>query len=123
MGNHRDIGFITQQVTRWLNLSSLVPMLIMWWNMRTDRAAESDRARLIRTCTWIIIAACQAGLFVAHPWVSRLLDTTRHHILDHDRFEVRHNIYETIVTVQWVAAMAHIWVTLQGWRVRDVNTF
>ena len=41
---------------------------------------------------------------------------------DFDAFEVRHAVYEGIVTVQWTAALIHAWLAIVTWRIRDRAT-
>src|SRR6266436_3517580 len=36
LGNHREVGFITQQVTMWLTMSGFVPLLVLLGNMVGD---------------------------------------------------------------------------------------
>jgi len=119
LGNHRDVGFITQQVTIWLNLSASVPILVLLWNLIADRAFTRGRLRYGLVGTWIMMVVSQIALFVAHAWMTRILDLPKHSIREFDTFELRHNIYEGIVTVQWVAALLHLWLALMVWRIRD----
>lgn len=119
LGRHRDVGFITQQVTLWLNLTGTVPLGIFLWNLIADQKLAFGWRRKLFQGSWILMAATQAGLFVSHAWLGGILDASKHRILDTDSFEFRHGVYETLVTILWVTALVHAWLTLQLWQVRD----
>jgi hypothetical protein len=121
LGKHRDVGFITQQVTFWLNLTGIIPLLVFFWNLVADRKLALRWRRHLFVGTWLVMASTQAALFSSHAWLGGILDSSKHRILDADSFEFRHGLYETLVTIQWVAALAHAWVSLQLWQVRDQN--
>jgi hypothetical protein len=65
------------------------------------------------------MAAAHAGLFISHSWLSKVLDTIHHRILDSDGFEFRHGVYETFVTTQWLAALLLAWLLLRFWIAND----
>jgi len=119
LGGHRDAGLITQQVTVWLNLSGLVPLIVLLGNLVADWKFATRRLRYGLTSTWVLMVVSHVGLFVAHSWVTQILDIPQHRILHFDIFELRHGVYEGIVTVQWVAALIHAWLALTTWRIRD----
>jgi len=119
LGNHRDVGFITQQVTIWLNLSGLVPLLVLLWNLIADWGFARRWFRYGLAGTWALMLVSHFGLFAAHSWVTRILDVPNHRIHDFDGFEARHAVYEGIVTIQWIAALTHAWLALMTWRIRD----
>jgi len=111
LGNHREVGFITQRVTIWLNL--LLGNLIADWRF----ARRWPRYGLIGT--WVVMLVSHLGLFIAHSWVTQALDLSHHRIPDFSAFELRHGVYEGLVTIQWVAALIHAWLALMTWRIRD----
>jgi len=119
LGNHRDVGFITQQVTIWLNLSGFVPLLVLLWNLIADWGFARRWFRYGLAGTWALMLVSHFGLFAAHSWVTRILDVPNHRIHDFDGFEARHAVYEGIVTIQWIAALTHAWLALMTWRIRD----
>jgi len=119
LGNHREVGFITQQVTMWLNLSGFVPLLVLLGNMVGDWGFARRWLRFGLAGTWILMLVSHLGLFAAHSWVTQILDIPHHRILQFDSFEVRHAVYEGIVTIQWTAALVHAWLAMMAWRIRD----
>lgn len=108
LGSHLRQGFITQQVSQWLNLSGLIALAILTWNM----LAEWDRAgRLIRialSVSMIAMIAIQAELFILHPFLDRLLDVRARQIIDEDRFDFLHRVYLMSSTVQWCFGLLHV---------------
>ena len=119
LGNHREVGFITQQVTMWLNLSGFVPLLVLLGNMVGDWGFARRWLRFGLAGTWVLVLVSHLGLFAAHSWVTQILDIPHHRILQFDSFEVRHAVYEGIVTIQWTAALLHVWLAIMTWRIRD----
>jgi hypothetical protein len=121
LGSHRDVGFITQQVTHWLNLSGLVPIGILFWNLKSEWPGTAMGLRKLLATSLAVVVVCQLGLFLAHAWVSHALDSQHHHILDDDSFRMRHGTYETIVTIQWIAVLLQTWLALRIWKERDLR--
>jgi hypothetical protein len=122
LGNHHDVGFITQKVTYWLNLSGLLPIAVLFWNLKVEWATASKWPRRLLLFTWAVIVFCQFGLFTAHGWLGQVLDRQHHRIIDYDTFQIRHNIYEAIVTVQWLAALVHTWFAVRTWKQSDLGS-
>jgi hypothetical protein len=107
--NHLKQGFITQQVTRWLNIAGAVALPIMLWN---TAAIWSESGRLARTAllaTWLVMMLVQVELFVLHPMMDRLLDIRPRAVLDDERFDFLHQAYLTSSSVQWATGLLHIW--------------
>ena len=119
LGNHRDVGFITQQVTYWLNLTGIVALLLSLWNIASVLPMARRRMRFLLVGTWFVMAATHAALFISHSWLSAILDIDHHRIIDSDLFEFRHGVYETFVTIQWIAALLQMWLFLQLWQASD----
>jgi len=114
LGGHVRQGFITQQVTGWLNLAGLVALPILLWNAL---AVWSTRGRWVRwtlAATWGFMAAVQVELFLLHPALDRLLDQQAREILDYDRFDMLHRIYLISSSVQWAAGILHVWCAVAG---------
>ena len=116
LGTERTVGFITQQVTGWLNLIGTAALLYCLWNLRVERRGLPAPLRSWLAWTWLAMALCQAGLFVTHHFLDGLLQPAGRTIHDFDRFQVLHQMYLVFATVQWLAALLHIWKTLDAWR-------
>jgi hypothetical protein len=115
----RDTGFITQQVTRWLNLIGTGVLLILVWLLAAGWKKQPPRLRLGLAATWVVMALAQAGLFMTHPLIDRFLEAQGHKLHHFEQFEKMHTVYLVFATVQWSAALLQIWFMLMVWRVQD----
>jgi hypothetical protein len=59
------------------------------------------------------MAVVQIELILLHPALDRLLGPQAK-VLDYDRFDILHRIYLMSSTVQWGAAIVHIWCDVAG---------
>jgi hypothetical protein len=119
LASQRDAGFITQQVTRWLNLIGVGVLLALLWLWAAGWKARSARLRFWLAATWVIMALMQVCLFVTHPLIDQFLDAQKHRIHQYEQFDQMHTVYLVFATVQWSAAMLQIWLMLLGWRMQD----
>lgn len=111
---HVKQGFITQQVTGWLNLSGAVALPILLWNTLAIWSARGAWARWALAVTWAVMVVVQAELFLLHPSLDRLLDPQARAVLDYDRFDLLHRVYLTSSTAQWAAGLLHVWCAVAG---------
>ncbi len=119
LASERDAGFITQQVTRWLNLIG-AGVLVVLAGLLAERWRERPaRLRFGLAGTWVIMAVSQVGLFLTHPLIDRFLVAQGHKLHDYDAFDKMHTVYLVLATIQWSAALLQIWLMLAGWRVQD----
>ena len=118
LGSHREVGFITQAVTYWINLSgAATAALLLIHLLRT-----SDRQRWLSRglwATWVLLTAAQLALFCLHPSLDGFLDAKDHDVLDRAGFYHLHRIYLIIATVQWCAAITHVCLMVAAWRQKD----
>lgn len=117
LGSERDVGFITQQVTNWLNWLGLLALLILGWNAQAEGRGI---LKLLLSCAWLAMALTEAGVFLLHRIIDGLLDTETHKIhgpLDH--FFVWHRSYMAVASLQWLAALIYLWLALIIWRRTD----
>lgn len=111
---HVKQGFITQQVTNWLNVAGAIALPILLWNTLALWKIRGRLARFIMLITWAIMAAVQIQLFLLHPHLDRLLDMQAREVLDYDRFDMLHRLYLISSTVQWTAGVLHVWCVVAG---------
>jgi hypothetical protein len=117
---HTRQGFITRQVTDYLNLSGAAVLLLLAW----DTAATADRSamrRRLRWVSWLGMAVTLALLFWLHGQMNDLVDLKQREILDRLAFRQQHRGYLWISSVQWSFALAFIVLTLRTWREEDRN--
>ena len=107
-------GFITQQVTGWLNVAGAVALPLVFWNMAAVWRARGRAMRFALAATWVVMAVVEIELFVLHPMMDRLLDLRAKHVLDYGRFDHLHYIYLMSSTVQWAVGLIHVWCAGAG---------
>ena len=102
-------GFITQQVTHYLNaLAGLALAAILWELVAQDKA---HNARRVREIAWLVaVIALVAQVFVHHQ-MTALLDVRHREVLDEIRFYQWHRLYLCLATAQWLGSS----LLLLGW--------
>lgn len=93
-------GLVTQQVTQWMNLSGVLALAILLPGARRTRWLVG---------TWFVMAAALAMLFALHPRLDSLIDGSQRAVTDETRFYRWHQAYLAAVTIQWSAAVVHLW--------------
>ncbi len=108
LGGHRETGFITQHVSNALNLLAGVVLVLLLIN---GVIAQRKKAPLVRGLwiTWAIMAIALAALVWLHPIMDEHLNESAFTLRDKPKFNDLHQIYLAITTLQWAAAMAHLW--------------
>jgi hypothetical protein len=119
LGSHRQAGFITQQVTGWLNLIGIAALAVFLWNLMAEWPRQPARRRLWLAIAWVTMLLAHIGLFATHPFIDRLLDAQTRGISDFDRFENLHTVYLGFGTTEWVAALVYLWISFRAWREDD----
>jgi hypothetical protein len=116
-----DQGFITRQVTDYLNLSGAICLLLLAW----DLISGGDPSRGRRWARWslVLIMAATLGLLVyLHARLDAQLDPV-HRIVLYDReFYPLHRMYLWTQTVQWGAAMLYVALLIWAWRAEDAKS-
>jgi hypothetical protein len=115
---HSRQGFITRQVTVYLNIAGAVALIVLLWDVLVAR----DPARWRRRSRWLLWAGMLLTLlwlFWLHGQLDELLVTRGRIIRDPDLFHMRHRLYLWISTVQWACGLLYLIVTLVIWRVED----
>jgi hypothetical protein len=115
-GSRLETGFLTQQVTPWLNLSGVVALTLLLANGFIDWRQANRWIKVSLWLTWLIMAAVLATLYLIHPMLDRMLDLEAHRVVDRSRFYGLHAAYMNLSTTQWVAGLLHLWLTLFVWR-------
>jgi hypothetical protein len=94
-------GFITRQISWWLNIAGLVTIGLMSVHLFFHRSWV-----LILSLT--AVAVTHAFLMYRHSQLESLLDPNSMAVLDRPRFEVLHENYEFLSGCQWLAAMFYL---------------
>ena len=104
-------GFITREVTEYLNLAGVVALAIWAWEL----SAEPLPRRLLSWSLWLVMAAALAALFWLHVRMDAHLDPDELRIHNRSGFRTLHRAYLILSTVQWVAALVLLGGTLRAW--------
>ena len=95
-------GFVTRQVTQYLNATGTVTLLYLLVGLR-----KRGRVAIV---TWLIIAAAQALMFGLHGWLDSMLDPEAMiELVPRSDFYGAHQFYLFAATAQWGAALVHFW--------------
>lgn len=102
-------GFITQQVTKQLNILGVVTLAVLFWEALAMRAEGRSALQFrVTMVTWAIMAATLVALFLLHPHMDALLDEGNRTVVDDEQFYRWHKWYLIVSTVQWLAGWTHL---------------
>src|SRR5205085_6888698 len=118
LGSRVKAGFITREVTHWLNLAGAFALPILLWNLLSIGRLGRNRLR-IGLGLWLVMAAAQVALYVLHPKLDRLLDLQARDVLEPRALRALHRLYLWTATVQWAAALVYLAWALAAWRQED----
>src|SRR5947199_10070290 len=110
-------GFLTREVTDYLNLSGAIALLLLAGDIAL--VPDWSRRRWLRWGAWAVMTAALAALIWLRPQLDQYLDLEATRILDRPSFRFTHRWYLWISTVQWGAAIVYILLTLLAWRRQD----
>lgn len=111
-------GFVTRQVTVYLNLAGAAALLVLLWDLWAARGA-SKWLRRSRWLMWAGMLLALLWLYRLHGQLDELLVVKGRIILDADTFHVRHRLYLWISTVQWAWGLLYLFASLAIWRRED----
>lgn len=113
--SHRASGFITQQVTHWINIAGMIALAVFLWNVCALWPRVSSRIRIALTITWAVLLATLLGLIIVHGCLDKIVEASTHSVLDEERFASLHQVYLITSTVQWSAALIHMFTVVMMW--------
>lgn len=118
LGSALRQGFITRQVTVWLNLIGSISLAVL----ALDLVLTGDPSRwrrLGRTALWILMVAAQVLLYRLHHFLGGLMVDKGLIVHEPELFYTAHRVYLWTHTVQWAAGLIFVGVMLVSWRVED----
>ena len=109
LGSPAAQGFVTQEVTGWLNVIGVAFHLLL----ALDLAVERDtRFRRLRIALGSISALLLLALFLLHPVLDSFLDPAEQIVREPKVFYRWHNAYLWCSTAQWVLALVGAWLMI-----------
>ena len=113
LGSDTRQGFVTQQVTNWLNGFGLLWCAALAWDCLMVRG-DAVRGWLVAACAGLLVV-----LVTTHPLMDSLLDADGESVLDRGRFRRLHQLYLGVSTLHWLLALVVAWRTIVAWRRHD----
>jgi hypothetical protein len=110
-----EVGFLTQAVTRWLNLIGVGTLCLMLWNVFAGWSRQKRFIRGTLLSTWLLAAGIELALFVLHPMLDAHLDPETRSLVARPEFVRLHLLYVNLSTTQWVATIVYICATVKAW--------
>jgi hypothetical protein len=114
LGSAAAQGFITRQVTIWMNVAGAVALPILLWDAAATRPFRRSRI----TLAWLL-AAGLIGLAMIHPRLDAMLDSVNERVRDRHEFMPLHRKYLWISTAQWAVGVIYLLLTPWAWRKMD----
>lgn len=113
-----DGGLITQRVTGVLQILGVVAASLMLCNCFVVVRRAKKYGYALLTCT-VILGCSLVGLFLVHGQLDAIIDIQSSEITDRVAFDAYHQRYNQLTTVQWLASLAYLPITLFAWRSMD----
>lgn len=113
-----DGGLITQRVTLLLQYFAAAAVVLMFANAYLIGQSSQRFGWSLCACS-LILAVTLAGLFVVHGHLDAVIDTRAGEITDRDVFTLSHRRYNRLTTVEWIASLAYLPITVIAWRYVD----
>jgi hypothetical protein len=113
-----DQGFITREVTNYLNLSGAIALVVLGFDVACSRRFPR-RVWLARAISWLMMGAILAVLVWLHTYMDQYLDPETQEVLHRSTFRLGHRWYLWLSTVQWGFGLLFAALTLLAWRQED----
>jgi hypothetical protein len=118
LGSHLEQGFITREVTWYLNLAGAVALGVLAVELMGLRHLRQLHVKL-RWGIWLAMAVVLLVLILSHPALDAMIDLDAHVISDGKRFRALHRIYLWISTLEWLLGGCYLWLMVGSWRQCD----
>ena len=113
-----DGGLITQRVTVLLQFMGIVAALLMLINSVLVTKHSRRYGFALLGCSSILLLSL-LGLFLVHSHLDAVIDVETREILDRDAFTIGHRRYNQLTTVEWIACVIYLPLTVLAWRSTD----
>ena len=118
LDNPMDGGLITQRVTALLQMLGGVTVLLMLWNA-FQVGLSNKRFGIALTLCAIVLGVALAGLVIVHGHLDAVIDIDAGEVVDRDAFTIGHRRYNQLTTVEWIATLCYLPITIAAWRRVD----
>jgi hypothetical protein len=115
---HLQQGFITRQVTNYLNLSGAVALLLLAWELWAAADPMALRRRF-RWALWAGMLGALVWLHFLHGYLDSMLDPEYLDISNRKAFRSGHRLYLWVSTFQWAFALGYLLLSLRAWQAED----
>jgi hypothetical protein len=109
-----ETSFATQRITAWINIAGTAAILMMFIDVFASSAPKRGR-----WLTWLAMALPHPVLFWMHREMSAQMLQTGFRPSLEGFMANWHRIYLGLSTLQWLAGMIFIWLSLKAWRDED----
>jgi len=109
LGSHIVQGFITREVTLWLNAVGGAALVPLAWELLSTRQKPGG---FVQLACGALLALGLAALWFLHGQMDAHLDLVERRILDREAFYLLHRVYLWISTAQWATAGVLTWSML-----------
>lgn len=106
--SHTKQGFITQEVTNWLNLIGMVTGMLLLLSFNALRRNFTQYRHHCALWSLVIFLVVQIGLLILHARMNGMLDAEALDIVDAEHFYGWHQAYLVATAAQWVAGSIHM---------------
>jgi hypothetical protein len=116
LGGATEQGFITRQVSDYINLAGAGTLLVLLWNASASWRKTGWQIKSILATTWLIMAGAQLALFVVHARLNAMLDLQNQAVAEPSSFHPLHEFYLTVTGIEWFAGLTHLVTMLVDWQ-------
>jgi len=113
-----DGGLITQRVTGWLQWLGNATVLLMVVNAIQVGRTDKRFGAALFGCA-IVVGMAIIGLVIVHGQLDAVIDLDASEITDRILFAANHSRYNQLTTVEWIAALLYLPITLAAWQRID----
>lgn len=121
LGSARTQGFVTQQVTHWLNGLTAIAAALMIWEAVSGFPKSRPKTRIFAIGTVVSIAALMCVLIYVHGILDGFLDFEKRSVREKQTFYQWHRVYLWTSTIQWVLGIVYAWLLVRSWSHRSPN--
>ena len=113
-----DGGLVTQRVTVLLQIFGGATVLLMLLNAIQIGCHCKKYGFALAFCT-IVLGSAIVGLVIVHGQLDSVIRIDKAEITDREVFTINHRRYNQLTTIEWLAALAYLPITVAGWRKVD----